>query len=262
MSAPRTRRRWLELLRRTAGVSQDPTPALEDAGLWEARDRAAKAAHDAEKLGERVVASSARHRTNADGAAERASNALSRRQGLAANLRHIQDSFERIGVVGLNAGLEGARAPETMGRGLTLVSEEIRSHAGRGADAARELATNLNDLMDIVVDLSQRLERVQREVHELSADATQLKVAVQESVTSLADLEVRLRKATGLDPETAKYIGQVGEHAKGLLGALAALEGAGAKHAAISLVPLLTPVMKVLSGIVSEDGAPPSSGSS
>ncbi len=255
MSAPRTRRRWLELLRRTAGVSQEPTAALEDAELWDARDRAAKASQEAERLGERVVASSTRQRANVDAAVERANNALGRCDVVATNLKGVQESLERLGVVGLNAGLEGARAPEATGRGLTLVSEEIRGHTTRGQDASRELGAHLADLSELVADLAQRMERLQRENTELAADAAQLKRSVQETLSSLSDLEGRLRKATGLDPETAKYIGLVGEHAKGLLGALAALEGAGAKQAAIALVPILTPLMKVLAGIIADEPA-------
>ena len=42
-------------------------------------------------------------------------------------------------MVALNAGLEGARAGESQGRALLLLSEEIRANVVRGADAASEL---------------------------------------------------------------------------------------------------------------------------
>lgn len=227
--------------------------ALDDAQLWEARERAAKSSQEAERLGERVVATAARQRLNIEAALERVTNVVSRRDALVNRLNHIVDSLERIGVVGLNAGLEGARTTEPLGRGLTLVSEEIRGHATRGTDATRELGVQLDEVLDVVGDLSQRIERVQRDAQELTVDATSLRSAVQTSLAGLGDLEARLRKATGLDPESAKYIALVGEHAKGLLGALSGLEGVGAKQAAVALVPLLTPVMKVLSSIVTEE---------
>lgn len=261
MSTPRTRRRWLELLRRTTGTTTtvSPTAALDDAALWEARERSAKASGEAEKLGERVVASAARHRTNVEAALERANQAIGRREVLVTDLRHVQESVERLGVVGLNAGLEGARSAEPMGRGLLLVSEEIRAHVGRAADSARELGAHLDELTEVVADLAHRMERVQREAQELATDSSQLKSAVQDSLAGLADLETLLRKATGIDPQTAKYVVQVGEHTKGLLGALNALEGVGARQAAAALVPLLSPLLKVISGIVSDDGPPDSS---
>ncbi|NUP11480.1 MAG: hypothetical protein HOW73_36000 [Polyangiaceae bacterium] len=261
MSAPRTRRRWLELLRRTAGISE-PTGAMDDAHLWEARERAAKATQEAEKLGERVVATTARQRTNIEAALERANNVLSRRDALSNRLKHVEDALERLGVVGLNAGLEGARTTEPLGRGLTLVAEEVRGHVSRGSDAAGDLGGHIHELLEVAGDLAQRIERVQRDAQELATDATQLKVCVQASQAGLQDLESRLRKATGLDPETAKYIALVGDHAKGLLGALSALEASGSRQAAVALVPLLAPVMKVLSGIISEEAESGGSGSS
>lgn len=261
VSAPRTRKRWLELLRRTAGVTET-RPALDDAALWDACERASKSAHDAEKLGERVVAASVRQRTNVEATLERASNALSRRETLSTHVRHVHDSLERLGVLGLNAGLEGARSPEPTGRALTLVAEDIRAHVSRGADSSRDLRTHVDDLFDVVADLAGRVERVQREAQDLASDAAQMKSAVQVSITAIGDLDARLRKATGIDPETAKYIAQAGEHAKGLLGALAALETNEARQAVAALVPLLTPVMKVLSTIVNESSpSGPSSGS-
>ena len=258
MSAPRTRRRWLELLRRTAGISE-PAGSLEDAELWEARERAAKANQDAERLGERVVATSARQRANIDAALERATAALSRRDALEERVRHVEEVVERLGVVGLNAGLEGARTNEPLGRGLTLVSDEIRAHTTRGIDALGELSAQLREALDAISELGQRIERAQREAAELTNDATQLKSSVQASSAGLADLEARLRKVTGLDPQTAKLIALAGDHAKGLLTALSALEASGATQASAALSPVLAPVLKVLSGMVSDanDGAGP-----
>lgn len=253
MSAPRTRRRWLELLRRTAGISE-PSGSLDDAELWEARERAAKATQDAERLGERVVATSARQRTNIDAAMERASGVLSRRDALVERVRLVEEVVERLGVVGLNAGLEGARTNEPLGRGLTLVSDEIRAHVARGLDALGDLSAQLRDALEAIGDLTQRIERAQRDAQELTSDATQLKTSVQASSAGLADLEARLRKMTGLDPETAKLIALAGDHAKGLLATLSALEASGARQAAAALAPVLAPVLKVLSGMVSEAG--------
>lgn len=262
MSVPRTRKRWLELLRRTAGVASEPRSVLDDAALWEARDRATRAAQEAEKFGERVAATAARQRANVDAAAERASGALARRDVITGDVRHVLDSLERLGVVGLNVGLEGARTAEPQGRALTLVSEELRGHVGRGADAARDLGGRIDELLVVVVDLAQRIERAQRDAQELSQDSSALKTAVQESLTGLEDLGTHLRKATGVDPETARFVSLASDHAKGLLDALTALEGSGGMKAASALSPVLLPVMRLLSAIVPDEPPSGTSGSS
>lgn len=261
MSAPRTRRRWLELLRRTAGVASEPRAVLDDAALWEARDRAARAAQEAEKFGERVAATAARQRANVDAAAERANGALARRDVISADVRHVMDALERLGVVGLNAGLEGARTAEPQGRALSLVSEELRGHVERGSDAARDLAARIDELLVVVVDLAHRIDRAQRDAQELSQDSSALKSAVQDSLAGLGDLGTHLRKATGVDPETARFLSLANEHAKGLLDALTGLEGSGGTKATTALSPVLLPVMKLLAAIVPEEPPPGTSGS-
>lgn len=255
MSVPRTRKRWLEVLRRTAGVDApaEARPALEDAAIWDAHARAARTAQDTDKLAERVVAATARQRGNVDAAAERATAIVGRGEAVAADLRAVLTSLDRIGVVGLNAGLEGARSGEGQGRALTLVSDEVRTHVARGADAARELGNHLDELLGGVTELAQRVERAQRDGNELTQDATSLKSTAQGGVDAVADLEVLLRRATGLDPESAKLIALASEHARGLLAALSSLEGTGAAEATRALGPVLSPVAKLLGGFVTTD---------
>ncbi len=256
MSAPRTRKRWLEVLRRTAGVgAQDPRPALDDAAIWEARERAALAATEAEKLGERVAATATRQRASIDAAAERAQALVARRGALASDLSVVRDSIDRLAVVGLNAGLEGARTPEPHGKALTLVADEVRGHAARGAEAMRQLDEHVEELMASAAELTQRAERAQRDAQELSQDAFQLKASAQSALGALADLEARLRRATGLDPESAKLLTLASEHAKGLLAALSGLDAANARDAAQALSPVLTPVLKVLGGFLPSDAS-------
>ena len=55
--------------------------------------------------------------------------------------RASRESFERLNIVALNAGLEGARLGEAAGKPLSLVSEEVRAQAERGGESvARDRA--------------------------------------------------------------------------------------------------------------------------
>ena len=257
MTAPRTRKRWLEVLRRTTGVDvAEARPALDDAGIWAASERVSRATQDAERLGERLAATAARQRTTVEAALERSSSLVARKAALVSDLALVSESLNRLGVVGLNAGLEGARVSEPYGKALTLVSDEVRAHVERASSATRELSAHIDEVATGLVELGQRIERTQRDAQELSNDAAQLKAVAQTSIDALSDLDARLRKATGLDPESAKLITLASEHAKGLLGALTALDGARAKEATVALLPVLGPVAKLLGSIMPNE--PPS----
>jgi methyl-accepting chemotaxis protein len=248
------------MLRRTAGVdTREARPALDDAELWAARDRAARAATDAERLAERVAASATRQRTHVEAATERASLLRSRGEALGTSLRRVTDVLDRLGVVALNAGLEGARSNEPAARGLLLMSEEIRGHVGRGTEATRELMEAVEEVSHHAAELGQRLDRTQRDVAEIGTDAAQLKSSAQEANAALADLEIRLRKATGFDPETAKLLRAAEEHARALVTALSALDGIEAAEPTRALAPILRPLAKLLAGMPSSDETPSSS---
>ena len=74
-----------------------------------------------------------------DAVADRTRALSSRAAELQAGFARVLDAFERLGLVALNAGLEGARLGEAEGRQLGLVSDEVRAQSSRGGDAAREL---------------------------------------------------------------------------------------------------------------------------
>ncbi|MFO0549345.1 MAG: hypothetical protein U0271_13210 [Polyangiaceae bacterium] len=256
MTIPRTRRRWLEVLRRsTHSVSDDGRERLEAAAIWDARERAARAAQETARIGERIAATAARQRASVESAQERATALASRGETLTADLRRVTDSLDRLSVVGLNAGLEGARTAEPAGRALTVVGEEVRAHVTRATEAAKVLETHMGEAFQIATDLSQRMDRAQREAQELSQESSHIKPTLQECLVGLGEIEAQLRRATGLDPESARQLAAAAEHAKGLLTALTALESAGAAEATRALAPVLGPVVKLLGAILPGDGA-------
>src|SRR5262249_26308930 len=133
------RRRWFDVLRRTTAGPDSPTrsmrggqAALDDASLWTAHEQAPHSLAGASASAERVAASVAKQRVSIDGAAERASLVAARSAGLGASAARVSEAFERLGLVALNAGLEGARLAEPQGRALLLLSEEIRANVTRG----------------------------------------------------------------------------------------------------------------------------------
>ncbi|MFO0759982.1 MAG: hypothetical protein U0359_26085 [Byssovorax sp.] len=253
------RRRFLDVLRRTAGALDEggapqPPAVLDDAALWAAEEQAVRSLGEAGARAEKLAAAVARQRALIDAAAERASVVTAHADGLQPSAGRVAESFERLGVVALNAGLEGARMPEAQGRALLLLSEEIRANVRRGADAAEQLRRAVEEIGAEAADVKQRLDRSRAEVSEVGQESAHLQAAAQQAGRSLDDLVTRLRKASGVDPETARAVAAAGEHARGLLTALSSL-GAAAQGAAVSgaLRPLIGPLAKLLHEIEDKD---------
>jgi hypothetical protein len=252
MSTPR-RRRWIEVLRRTAGVGDDggraPGGALDDAALWAVHERASASLKESSARAERVAATVARQRAHIEGAAERANLLAARSEGLGPGAARVVEAFERLGVVALNAGLEGARAGD-QGRALLLLSEEIRANVVRGADAAAELGRAADEIASESAEVRRQIERSRVEVSEVGQEAAQLQAAATSASKALDDLGARLRRATGIDPEMARVVALAAEHARGLMTALSALStGAQAGPVLGALRPVIGPLVRLLGEI-------------
>lgn len=256
------RRRFIDVLRRNLGQGAVRS-TLEDAALWDARDRASRGAIDAARLAEKVSAGATRQRSQLEGAVERSTALVARAEAAAQSTKLVIDAFERLSIVALNAGLEGARLPENAGKPLLLLSDELKSQANVGAENARKLLGATTSLGDDAGELSQRLDRLSKEWTETSGEAALLKASAQDTTLALTELETRLRRATGLDPELARSLTEAGDHAKGLVRALTALEARdiGDDRAAVTdaLVPVLTPLRKLLHALSESETEPPPS---
>jgi methyl-accepting chemotaxis protein len=246
VSAPRRLRRKT-VGRRPASGAASP---LEEAGLWSAQEQAKRAVEQSGALAERVAASVARQRGLIERSAEQASVMAARAEGVAVSAARVSESFDRLGVVALNAGLEGARVAEPQGRALLLLSEEVRANVTRGAEASRKLAELVEEIAGEAAEVRRQLERSRAEVAEVGQDAAQLRAATQDADRALGELGQRLRRATGIDPEVARAVAVAAEHAQGLVTALSTLStvrGAGA-----SVMQALQPVMAPLGRLLEE----------
>lgn len=261
MSTPR-RRRWMEALRRTAGIGGEggaPAPVgirLDDTALFRAEEQAARSIEESSRRSERLAAAVARQRASIDGAAERANLVAGRAEGLSASAARVAESFERLGVVALNAGLEGARMSEPQGRALLLLSEEIRVNVRRGADASEQLARVVAEIAGESLEVRRQLERSRAEVSDVGQEAAQLQTAAKQAAQAIEDLGARLRRATGVDPEVARAVTAATDHARGLMTALSALTLAAREAPVMSaLKPVIGPLIRLLREIDGEENS-------
>ena len=243
------KQRLLRLLRRTtrgARALGDRT-TVDESALWSAHERALVRARDAGAAAQRIASSAARQRASIDSVADRARGLASRAAEVQGAVARVIDVFERLALVALNAGLEGARMGESEGRPLGLVGDEVRSHSTRGAETARELAAALTQLASDLAQLDTYVAQAQGVVAEVTQDSARAAGAASDAEAALVDIGERFKKATGSDPETVRAIAEASERARALVTSLTALSGKVPRSlVAGALAPVLAPLARVL----------------
>jgi methyl-accepting chemotaxis protein len=248
MTTPNRARRLANLLRRGgASDKSDVTTAIDEGAAWAAHAVAIKRSREAAEAAQAISSHVAKQRTAADALNDRVRTAVARAQELAAGFGRVTDAFERLGLVALNAGLEGARLGELQGRSLLLVSEEVRDHVLRGSESARELATTLSDIATDVGKLHAYVDQVRQGAQDASQDVARVATAAGEAERAIGQLGARLQEVTGSDPETARLVSQASEHARALVTALGALGGKAPPKLVLGVLrPILGPLARLL----------------
>ncbi len=241
------KRRLFRLLRRTAKGVQGGRTAEEETALWTAHARAAIGVKDAAEAAQRIASSLAKQRSSVDAAQDRARAVGVRAGEVAAATRKLVEVFDRLGLTALNAGLESARLGEQPGRSLALVADEVREHASRGGDGAREIAASLAECVSELTHVSTQIDRVREASTDASQDAARAASLAVEGERALVDMGERMKKATGSDPETARAIADAADHARALVLALSQLSGKVPRGMVVgALRPMLEPLGRLL----------------
>jgi methyl-accepting chemotaxis protein len=246
------KRRLFRLLRRRArgGATGDGRSAVEESALWAAHQRVATAVRDSGEAAQRIASHVAKQRGTVDALADRARAVSARANDLSTSFGRIVDSFARLELVALNAGLEGARMSEGAAQALGLVSDEVRAQSTRGSEASRELSAALAEIGSELVQVNASLDRAREAAAEVAHEAARVSGASADAERALTDIADSFRKATGSDPETSRAIAEATEHARALVGALGTLSG---KVPQALVVSALRPVLEPLSRMLEDD---------
>ena len=219
----------------------------EEGALWNAHAVAQTSTTQAAEAAERAVTSAAKQRASLDAGADEARAVAARNEELQRHDARLADAFERLDVVALNAGLEGARLGDVAGRPLSLVSDEVRAQAERGAESAREMGRTLGECARELGTLGTRFDDARAHGADVTQHASSSAGAAAEAARALGELGERLRTATGSDPETAQAIAQATEHARALVTALGSLSGRVPRALLTNaLRPMLEPLVRSL----------------
>ena len=244
-------RRLLGVLRRAARPPKGAAGAPSDVNAaWLAHEQALSQTRDAAEAAQRVASNAAKQRGAADALVDRAHAVATRAHELTGRFSRVTDAFERLALVALNAGLEGARLGDVAGRSLLLLGDEVRGHAARGGEAARELAAALGEVAAEVAKLETYVDQARVASSDAAQDAARVAAATAAAERALAEVAEGFRKVTGSDPETARALAQATEHARALVGALAGLRGHVPRPL---LLGALSPMMKALARVLNEE---------
>jgi methyl-accepting chemotaxis protein len=258
MPADTSKRRFLRQLRRTAkGApgSAASRAASEESAFWRAHETASTRAREAGTAAQRISASILKHSNTIDSISDRARVAAGRAQDLRAVFTRISEVFERLGIVALNAGLEGARLGDAAGRAVGLVSDEVRTHAARGSASVHELTTSLGEIADELRALHVALDSSREATSTVAEQSAIAANSASEAERALGEIEARIRETTGSDPATARAIAEASEHARALVAAIGKLDA----HVAHDVwIEALRPTLEPLVGVLADDLPPPS----
>lgn len=247
--AEKPKRRLFGLLR-SPKSERGSTTAADAGALWTAHARASSSTREAGEAAQRIASNVAKQRGALDSVGDRARAVATRAQDLGTSFSRVNDAFEKLSLVALNAGLEGARLGEHVGHSLQLVSEEVRLSSARGLESARELSSALSEVASELGQVTGNLERAREAAAEVAQEAARVGNASSDTERALGELADRMKRATGSDPETAKALADAVEHGRAFVGALGSL---GEKVPRSILMSVLRPVLEPLLKWIGEE---------
>jgi len=186
----------------------------------EAAKSAAAAANDEQRV---ASAGLTRSRSELDSVQESAQKLVSRGRDLRNTLQVLRESVDRAKLSALNAGLEGARLGEPLGKALVVMSDEQRNLLARALDALEEHSA-------VLADLERDRERYVADLSQLSEGARQTSAALaraehqsQSSRALLHELHAEFAELFGGDPDTARAMAEAAAHVRTAANSLLAL---------------------------------------
>lgn len=184
-----------------------------------------------------------RQRAELEMAQEAAQKLASRSRDIRNSLQLLRESIDRAKLTALNAGLEGARLGEPVGKALVVMGDEVRNLLARAVDALEEHGA-------LLVEVERDRERQLTELAQLSestrqASSAQLGACEQSQLTIalLGELRTDLGELFGTDPEAARALGEAATQVKNVAQSLRELTSPLGEAA---LLELLSPLLALV----------------
>ena len=242
-------RGWRGVLGRGKPEAQAEAPdSIEIEGrLWQAHERAREDATSLIEQTAQLLADLAKQQSAVDALREQSRHAQARAHELGASLVRITESFERLRLLALNVGLEGARLGEPSGRILGSVAEEVRVQSEQGVASVADLRGLIDEVIPTWNATVAGVERVRPTDADLRARIDGAQSLAQRIGSAVDDIGTWARRLSDSDPETARILAQATEHARGLVSSLSSLgERARREVIAATIGPSLQPLLRLL----------------
>lgn len=197
----------------------------------------------ADKAVQALAQEAARGRTLFDAVHDAARGQSLRSRELKESARQLRDPLERARLTALNAGLEGARKGDPVGKALVVMAEELRVLLARALDALGEHSAALSDVDREREQWVEQLGAARELSAALFERTRELQVIEAGSVSAFERLGASVRRALGADPERARLLLSAAQQARALDESLSRLQ-AGPDEPELSAV--LEPLAKKL----------------
>jgi methyl-accepting chemotaxis protein len=189
-------------------------------------------------------ATAAQERSSLDAAADDLRLLFSRVRDLKSAGERVREALERMKLLALNAGLEGARMGEAMGRPLVNVAEEMKTLVMRGLDAIEEQMSAVEQADRERERMREHVEQARQAAAQLADELLRAQAMQRQATTALGELAEHLQRTTGTDPETARVLAEAVDHAQSLAAVLGRLSSPEQRRMLLkALMPVLAPVL-------------------
>jgi len=233
------------------------TDELSSALLFGAHHVAARSAQQAVEQCGKASQGLQQCRSQVEACADQARRLEVRLRDTRSSASQLSDALERIKLVALNTGLEGARLGESSGKALVAIADEVRNLSSRGLEAVATHIRLVEEAEAEQTKLIQASELAQTLSMELANMLRQTQECQMDSLASLDMLEKAIERATGLDATTALEVQRVAQHGQGLLNALEGLSvSRRQKIAKTLLLPAVEPLLRALLKVAQSEPEP------
>jgi methyl-accepting chemotaxis protein len=220
-------------------------PLLQGARILAALEAAKVAASRSVTSQKAASALVARQHAELEAVQEAGQKLGARGRDLRNSLQLLRESVERAKLTALNAGLEGARLGEPVGKALVVMGDEVRNLLARAVDALEEHA-------GLLAEVDRDRDRCLGDLARLGDDARQVGVDIaraeeQSQLTTalLGELRTDLSELLGTDAEAAQLLASSAGQVKTLASSLLELSQR-APLAASALRELLEPLLSLV----------------
>jgi methyl-accepting chemotaxis protein len=228
-----------------SGSSASEVSAVQGARLLAALEAAKTAATRAGSEQRTAKSGLARQRADLEAVLESAQKLAARSRDIRNSLQVLRESVDRAKLSALNAGLEGARLGEPLGKALVVMSDEQRNLLARALDALEEHGTHL-------AEVERDRDRCLTELSQLSEGARQTDSALaraegqnQLACALLHELGTDFAQLFGSDPEAARAMAEAATQVRTAADSLLALSER-APLGVEALRELLSPLLALL----------------